>query len=231
MSLLSLGVFIAFFAVVTITLWKPLTDTFSEPEKFRVWLDSHGFLGKLAFIGMVVLQVIFALIPGEPMEIGAGYAFGTFEGLLLCLIGMAIGSTIIFLFTKLLGISIVEAFISREKIKSLRFIKKSRNLNLLVFIVFLIPGTPKDLITYFIGLTPMKLGAYLILTSIARIPSIISSTIAGNALGDQKYKLAAIVFVLTAAISLVGLLVYNQLSKRHEREEIKKIVASDEKSG
>lgn len=227
-SLISLGIFVAFFVVVTVTLWKPITDTFAEPEKFREWLDSRGLMGRIAFIGMVTLQVIFALIPGEPLEIAAGYAFGTWEGLILCLIGMAIGTTIIFLFTKLLGIKIVEAFISREKIQSLRFIKNSRNLDLLVFIIYLIPGTPKDLFTYFIGLTPIKLGTFLLITSLARIPSIISSTIAGNALGVQKYRLAVIVFIITAAISLVGIIVYNRISKRHEIEEGKKAVCDEE---
>lgn len=215
MSIISALVLVAFFTVATVLLWKPLTSTFSKPQQFRSWVNKHGVMGRFAFVGMVFLQVIFAVIPGELMEVGAGYAFGTIEGLILCLIGIAIGSVVIFLFTKRLGIRMVETFISREKIQSLRFIKDSRNLNLITFIVFFIPGTPKDLITYFIGLTPMKLGTFLILSSIARIPSIITSTIAGNALEAQSYKTAVIVYVVTGIISIIGIAVYNRISKNN----------------
>ena len=58
----------------------------SEPEKFRLWVNSHGFFGKIAFVGMVFFQVVLALIPGEPLEIGAGYAFGAVEGTILTVI-------------------------------------------------------------------------------------------------------------------------------------------------
>lgn len=218
-SILSLVVLLAFFATVTILLWKPLADTFSQPERFRDWINSQGILGRLIFVGMVALQVVFAILPGEPMEIGAGYAFGNIEGTLLCLAGAAIGSSIVFLFTRRFGIKIVEAFISREKINSLKFLKKSRNLSLLVFIVFFIPGTPKDLITYFIGLTPMKMGAFLLISSVARIPSVITSTITGNALGTQDYVFAIIVFGITGILSLIGILVYNKITKSKDQEE------------
>jgi uncharacterized membrane protein YdjX (TVP38/TMEM64 family) len=218
-SILSFAVLAAFFTVLTILLWKPLTDTFSQPENFRSWVNSHGIDGRLAFVGIMSLQIIFAVIPGEPVEIGAGYTFGSIEGMVLCLVGAAIGSTIVFLFVKQLGIKLVEAFISREKIYSMRFLKESKKLNLLLFIVFFIPGTPKDVITYFIGLTPMKLTTFLIISSIARIPSVITSTITGDALGTQNYMLAVIVFVITAIISLIGAIVYNKISKRKQNKD------------
>lgn len=222
-SCISLAVLVIFFAAVTISLWKPLTNSFSEPEKFRAWVNTQGLFGRLTFIGMMALQVVFAIIPGEPMEIGAGYTFGNFEGPLLCLCGAAIGSAIVFLFTKRFGIKIVEAFISREKINSMKFIKQSKNLNLITFIIFFIPGTPKDVITYFIGLTPMKLKNFIIISSIARIPSVITSTITGNALGLQNYQMAIIVFIVTAVISLIGIAVYNSISKRRQHKEEKEI--------
>ena len=66
---------------------RPMIRFVSEPEKFRLWVDEHGIWGRLAFIGMVIFQIIVAIIPGEPLEIGAGYAFGAVEGTILCLIG------------------------------------------------------------------------------------------------------------------------------------------------
>ena len=214
-SIVSFLILIGFFAVVAVYVGKPMINLAKDPETFRLWVDSHGFGGKLAMVGMMVLQVVVAVIPGEALEIGAGYAFGAWEGLLLCLIGAAIGSAIIFFFVKLLGVKMVEAFISREKINSLKFIKSSRRLNLLIFI----PGTPKDLFTYFAGLTPMKLHTFLMISTIARIPSVITSTIGGHALGTQQYVFAAVVFAITIIVSLIGILVYRRISKQEKEKE------------
>lgn len=218
-SIASFLVLVAFFAVVSIYIGRPMVEFASEPEKFRLWVESYGFWGRLAMIGMLVLQVVVAVIPGEPLEIGAGYAFGAWEGLLLCLIGAAIGSAIIFVFVKLLGVKMVEAFISREKINSLKFINSSKRLNLLMFILFVIPGTPKDIFTYFAGLTPMKLTTFLAISTLARIPSVITSTIGGHALGTQQYLFAIVVFVITIAISLGGILLYRRISKQEKEKE------------
>lgn len=218
-SLISIAVLVAVFVTVTVALWKPLISTFQHPQRFRSWMDAHGLLGKLAFVGIDVLQVIFAILPGEPVELGAGYAFSTFEGTVLCLIGDAIGTIIIFLFTKLLGIKLVETFISREKIQSMHFLKNSKNLNLLIFILFFIPGTPKDIFTYVIGLTPMKLSTFLILTSIARIPSVLTSTMTGNALGVQDYKSAILVYAVTGAASIIGIYIYRKMSGRIQKNK------------
>ena len=83
-----LCILIVFFVVVTITIGKPLIQKLQDPESFRSWVDGHHLWGRLAFIGMTILQVVVAIIPGEPMEIGAGYAFGAWEGMFLCLIGV-----------------------------------------------------------------------------------------------------------------------------------------------
>lgn len=215
-SVVSFLILIALFVVLTMTVGNQLLQFVSDPEKFRAWIDGKGVWGRLAMIGLMTLQVVVAIIPGEVFEIGAGYAFGTWEGLLLCLAGAAVGSAIIYGFTKLFGVKMVEAFISREKINSLKFINTSKKLDLLIFILFFIPGTPKDLFTYFIGLTPMKLTTFLLISSVARIPSVITSTIGGAALGMQNYEFAIIVFVVTAVISGIGVLVYRYLSKRKE---------------
>jgi uncharacterized membrane protein YdjX (TVP38/TMEM64 family) len=206
------------FGALYMTVGNQILTLASDPKQFRQWINSQGFWGWLTFIGIMCLQVVVAIIPGELFEIGAGYAFGAAEGMILCLVGAAIGSTIIYLFTKRFGIRMVEAFVSRDKINSLKFIKDSKRLDLLVFILFFIPGTPKDVLTYFIGLTPMSLRTFLILSSIARIPSVISSTIGGNALGMKDYTFAVLVFAVTAVISLIGILIYNKILKHKEKE-------------
>lgn len=217
-SICSLLILIAFFTVITVFVGKPMMDNLSDPEGFRRWVDAHGLWGRLAFTGMMVLQVVVAMIPGEPLEIAAGYVFGNIEGLGLCLLGAAIGTAIIFAFTKIFGVKMVEAFISREKIESIRFLHNPEKRNLLVFILFFIPGTPKDVITYFIGLTSMRLSTFLLLSSVGRIPSVITSTIVGNALGTQDYTTAILVFVITGLVAAAGMWIYHVICKKRAQK-------------
>ena len=207
----------AFVAIICIFIGKPLINFVSEPEQFRLWVDSHGILGKIAFVGMIVFQVVIAIVPGEPFEIGAGYAFGTIEGTLLTMIGIIIGSMIVFGLVRTLGVRVVEVFFSVEKIRSLKFLKDTKRLNLITFIVMLLPGTPKDLLSYFAGLTNIKFSYWIFVVSVARIPSIITSTAAGDALGFKKYKLAIIFLISTVVISLVGLIYYRIITKREAK--------------
>ena len=212
--LFAIIVALIFIAAVGYLVGKPMVEFVREPERFRAWVDSSGFVSRVIFVGMVIFQLIIALIPGEPLEMGAGYAFGAWEGTILCIIGCVIGSALVFLFVRRFGVKLVEVFFPREKIRSLRFLQDSRRLNLLTFIVFFIPGTPKDLLSYFIGLTDMKLGTWLLITAVARIPSIVTSTVTGDALGLKDYQFALIAFGVTLALSLAGILVYRRLSAR-----------------
>lgn len=228
-SIVSLLVLIAFFVVITVFIGKPMVEGLADPEEFRQWVDSHGPVGRLAFLGMMTLQVVVAMIPGEPLEIAAGYVFGNFEGLMLCILGAVLGTMIIFGFTRLFGVKMVEAFISREKIESIRFLHNPEKRNVLVFLLFFIPGTPKDVITYFIGLTSMKLPAFLLLSSIGRIPSVITSTIVGNALGTQNYVAAVLVFVGTGLAAAAGLWVYHLICRKKLEQQAAMETAAPDK--
>lgn len=195
---------------------RPMVQLASNPEAFRAWVDGKGAWGQLLFVGMVILQVIIALIPGEPLEIGAGYAFGAWEGTLLCLVGSTIGGLLVFLLVRKWGMKVVELFFSREKIESLRFIQNSKKLKPIAFFLMFLPGTPKDLISYFMGLTKLKFSEWALISTIARIPSIVTSTVGGSALGVQNYKFAVFVFAGTLLISLGGWFLYNRYTKRHQ---------------
>lgn len=190
-----------------------------EPDKFRLWVDSHGFWSKLAFILMVFFQVVLALIPGEPLEIGAGYAFGAVEGTILSVIGTILGSITVFYLVKRWGIKLCEVFFPREKILSLKILKNKKRRDILAFLIFFLPGTPKDLATYFLGLTDMKLQTVLFLSGIARLPSIITSTLGGSALSLKNYTTALTVFGITLAVSGIGVLIYNKfITKRKNKK-------------
>lgn len=212
-SIISIIVLVAFLVAAYFVIGRPLLTTVENPEGFRKWVNGHGVLGWLAMIGIMALQVLVAIIPGEPMEVGAGYAFGAWGGMFLCLVGAFVGQLIVFFFVRRYGVKLVEALVSREKMQSIKFLNDSRKLELLTFVLFLIPGTPKDALSYAAGLTPINMWRFLGLTTTARIPSVITSTIVGSALGNGKMKTAIIVFVVTTVLSALGVLAYRIFAK------------------
>lgn len=217
-SIVSLALILIVFGLIAYFIGYPLVKQFREsPEAFRDYVDAHGLLGQATMIGIMMLQVVVAIIPGEPFELGAGFVFGWFEGTLLCLIGSALASALIYVCTRKWGVRMVEAFFPREKINRFSFLKNEKKLDLLIFILFLIPGTPKDLITYLVGLTPMKLGTFVLLSSIARIPSVISSTITGSLAQKGNLTAALITYAITLVISAVCILWYRRVSKEAEK--------------
>lgn len=216
---LGLGLFLVLFVLVAWYAGRPLVAFASEPERFQQWVDSQGLLAPVLFMGMVILQVVVAVIPGEPLEIAAGYAFGALEGTVLCVLGTLIGGVLVFLLVRRFGAQAVEVFFDLEKFRSLRFFQDRRRLTFWVFLVFFLPGTPKDVLCYFVGLTDMRLRTWILVSAVARIPSIITSTVGGSALGMGEYAFTAIAFLAALAISGLGLLAYRAICRFHERRE------------
>ena len=122
----------------------------------------------------------------------------------------------VFLLVRRFGVRAVEVFFPLEKVQSLRFLQNEKKLTFWVFFLFFLPGTPKDVLCYIVGLTKLPLRSWIIISTIAPIPSIITSTIGGSALGMGRYTFAAAVFGATLAISAAGLLVYRRVSRRNE---------------
>ena len=198
---------------------RPLIRFAQEPERFRQWVDQQGLWAHVLFTGMVILQVIVAVIPGEPLEIAAGYAFGAVEGTLLCVLGTFIGGILVFLLVRRFGLRAVEVFFPPEKLQKLRFLHNERRLSQWVFFIFFLPGTPKDLLCYFVGLTAMPLRTWVLISAVARLPSIVTSTVGGTALGMGEYTFAIIVFAATLVISGIGLLLYRAVCSARERRK------------
>lgn len=213
--------FVVFMAAIFWFVGRPMIAFVEDPAQFRAWVDGKGFWGQLAFVAMFFLQILIAIIPGEPLEICAGYAFGAVEGTILSMLGITLGSAAVFALVRTLGVKLVEVFFSVEKIRSMRFLRESRKRNALAFLLMFIPGTPKDLLSYFVGLTDMKFSEWLIITTVARIPSVVTSTAGGSALAEQNYLIAANIFVVTGIISVTGILIYNRISRRRKEKDAK----------
>ncbi len=170
-------------------------------------VKDFGIFAPVIFVLFQILQIVVALIPGEPVEIMGGIMFGSIGGLILCLIGILAGTIIVYYMVRRIGKPLADVFISEEKLKKLSFLKNEKKLELLVFILFLIPGTPKDTLTYFVPLTEIKPLKFFILATLARIPSVVSSTMVGQSLGKGNMITGIIIFIITAVVVIVGILI------------------------
>ena len=203
-------------ALIMFFVGKPMIDFVSNAEEFRLWVETKGWYGRIIFLAMLIFQVVFAFIPGGIFEIAGGYAFGAVEGTILSIIGTTLGSAIAFSIVKKYGLKFALIFFSKEKLDSVRFIHNKSKLYLLVFIAYIIPGTPKDLLCYVAGLTDIKLSKWLIISSLARIPAITFSTIGGNAVGTAKYSFAILIFAIILFAALIGIIVYRYINKEQD---------------
>ncbi len=210
----SLAVILVAFLSVYFTFGKQLTAFISDTQSFNAWLSQYKGLSALIFVLIRAFQTVIKIIPAEPLEIASGYAFGTWGGLIYCSIGTFLGSLVIVLLAKTFGSAFINAFVNEEQFKQLKVISNTKNQNLFLWIFYLIPGTPKDIFTYIVSATDINLVRFFAIITIARIPSIITSTICGNELSNNNVKMAVIVFVATAVVSLVCGLIYKKHNKK-----------------
>ena len=199
---------------------KELTVIISQPELLREWLGKFGAFDEIIFIIIRAAQTVVKFIPAEPLEIGSGYVWGAIPGMLYCLIGNIIGTIIILFLVKKSGKKIVDKFVTVKILNSLKFFQNSEKAYTLIFLFYLIPGSPKDGFTYIIGLLPIKTIPYMIITAIARIPSILSSTLCGSTFAEQNYLLSAIILGVTILLGVLGGIFYKKFFAN--KEQIKK---------
>ncbi|MEG1886984.1 MAG: VTT domain-containing protein [Oscillospiraceae bacterium] len=212
---ISLIVLIGLLIAGSVLLGPMIVKTARYPEQFRDFIQSKGIFGIFIFIGIQIIQIVFAFIPGEIIEVGAGYAFGAWPGLLLCLIGVLIATMPIFFLTRKFGSRLATIFMNPEHFNHLKFLNSEQQLMTFFFVIYFIPGTPKDLITYLAGLTKIKASTFFILSTLGRIPSILSSTYAGAALGSRNYTVTLIIFGVFGVIGLIGGIIYKKILKQH----------------
>ncbi|MFA5659199.1 MAG: VTT domain-containing protein [Oscillospiraceae bacterium] len=223
---------IIFFAVMGLATYLliPLIKVLRSKDGISLIVqrvESYGAYSWLMFIGLQVIQIVVAIIPGEPVEIIGGILFGAFGGFVLCMIGIVIGTVTVYYLVKWIGKPLVSAVVDYKKLEKYKILNDTRRLELLIFVLFFVPGTPKDGLTYIAPLTKIKAARFFLYVFIARIPSVLSSTFVGANIGDGNWALSIIIFALTAAIGLVGIF-YNEkiISKA---KEIKKALHHDEK--
>ncbi|MCR4688275.1 MAG: VTT domain-containing protein [Saccharofermentans sp.] len=198
---------------------KPMLEMARDPQAFQHYMHEKKPWSILMFMCASFLQVVAAVIPGGPFELAAGYAFGILRGTIICDISMTTGSVFVFLMVRRFGMRFAELFVSKEKIESVKFLKQSNRRDLLTFLFFLIPGTPKDIFTYFVGFTDMKLSTWIFITFVGRFPAIFLSVVSGDAAGEKRYFMAIIVIAVIIVTAGIGYLFYNRYQKKHSADK------------
>lgn len=207
-------IFIALMIYATVRFAPYVTRLIHDPDKFRDLILSYGALSVWVFILFQILQVVIAPIPGEFVQIGGGYIYGTIGGTVYSVIGILLGSLLIFFFTRLLGQTLVKVFVSDKDLEKFSTLINSPRSEIVMFLLFLIPGMPKDILVYISGLTPVKPLRFFLIFITARFPAIFFSAYIGANLETRNYLPAIITSVLACALFAVGLVKQNQLIDR-----------------
>lgn len=218
---------ISLVALIVILMYLvPIIKNIITPEgriEFKNKINELGFLGILLLFALQLIQIFLIIIPGEPLEILAGMCYGTLGGTIFIAISSAIVTTLIILLVRLLGRKFVYEFFSEEKIKKLensKMFKNPKRLEWIMIILFVIPGTPKDLLVYIAALLPIDPFKFILISTIARMPSIISSTLAGSTLANGKWGATIIVYIITFALIGIAIFLINKFDKSKATEDV-----------
>ncbi len=212
-KLVGLVVFIVLITAIVVAIWPTLSIVF-EPggvETLIELITSQGPLGVLILLGMQLLQIIVAFIPGEVVQIAAGMMYGPLWGSVVILVGCVLSSMVVYELAHKLGAPFVRSMVGEKQLLKFRQFELSGKFGVTVFILFLIPGFPKDVLTYIVPLSDMNLRTFLLLSTIGRTPGVIISTYAAAGLADGNIVTSVIIFVVAALIAIIVLLLRNRI--------------------
>lgn len=216
-------IIIIFLVGLTIYLFPVIENlsTIEGQQEFKQMVSNSGIVGFLALFGLQLAQIFLIIIPGEPLEILAGMCYGSVGGTIFIMVSACIISTIIFLLVRKYGKKFVYEFCDKEKIDKIENSKLFQNpqkIEFILLILFLIPGTPKDLLVYISGLLPIKPLKFILISTFARFPSVISSTLVGANIVGGNWKIGVILYA--AIVLAVGAIVL--IINKFDKDEITK---------
>ena len=184
--------------------WQSTLDFyryFLSPKRLRTFIMSFGPYAAVVFVAVQALQVVFAPVPGEVTGFVGGFLFGNTMGIILSTIGLTVGSVIAFAIARTFGLTIVEKVVKKEYITKFNDFITHKGLYI-SYILFLIPGFPKDSLCYLLGLTRMRFLDFFLMTLLGRLPGTVILTFQGTAVKDARYKTFVILLIVSAAATL-----------------------------
>lgn len=183
---------------------------------FKEKVSSSGILGLLMLFALQVAQIFLIIIPGEPIEILAGMCYGPIWGTVFIMVSAGIIATIIFFLVRKYGKRFVYNFCDKEKVAKIensKLFKNPNKIEMIMFILFLLPGTPKDLLVYIAGLLPINPVKFVLISVFARFPSVISSTLAGANLAVGDWKKSIVMYLAIVLVAIIVILIANKFDK------------------
>jgi uncharacterized membrane protein YdjX (TVP38/TMEM64 family) len=181
---------------------------------FSGWVTDLGFKGILILFCLQVLQVVVSVIQGGPVELIAGAAYGAWAGLLIIESGCAAATMIVFLMVRRFGLPLIKRFFGSNILDTWGFLRNEKKTTLVTFILFLIPGTPKDTLTYLVPLSSLSLVQFTLISVFARFPAIFLTTVMGDAAAQGDMVIFIFVFCLTAVIGILAMQFKERLIKK-----------------
>ena len=194
---------------------------------FKDKVSASGIIGILTLFGLQVAQIFLIIVPGEPIEILAGMCYGSIGGTIFIMISACIISTTIFFLVRKFGRKFVYDFCDREKVRKIenhKLFQNPKKIEMIMMILFLIPGTPKDLLVYIAGLLPIKPLKFVVISTFVRFPSVISSTLAGENLAVGDWKMGLILYAIIFVLVGIVILVINHFDKDKTTDKILKTI-------
>ncbi len=189
-----------------------LTQFFMSKERLVRFIDSLGPLGPLGLILLQTLQVVVAPIPGEVTNIIGGFLYGPFWGVVLSTIGVTLGSYVAFILARIFGRPFVEKYVSKSIIKRFDYLLHHKGVSI-VFLIFLIPGSPKDSLCYLLGLGHLTSVEFLIIGGVGRLFGTIVETLGGDYIRHEQYRRLFVLTGITLIIVLFAMIYNKKLEK------------------
>ncbi len=193
--------------VVPAIIWRhQIWQVFTSVGNLRAWIAGWGAWAPVVFIVIQAVQVIVFAIPGEVAQIAGGYLFGAWQGTLLSIAGIFIGSTVAFFLARVLGKPFVAAVVPREQLEKVEKLLLSRSSRIVFFLLFLIPGIPKDILCYVAGISPLAFPFFAGASMLGRLPGIIGSSVIGSAAASNSWLLLGIVSAAALVLFVTGVI-------------------------
>ena len=216
------GILVVLITAGLMVFFWPLIRELNDPayrEAFSARVAGLGPGGIFILLGLQILQIIVAVIPGGPVELIAGAAYGAWAGLGICAAGCVIASSLVFIAVRKFGLPLLRRFFGEKKIKHWKFLEDSKKTAMAVFILFLVPGMPKDILTWFAPLCRLSLARFVIISVVARTPAMLSSTMMGDSMIQGEWVMALIIFLVIGLAGLGGIQFRDKIVTMFSREE------------
>jgi len=171
------------------SIWQNLSYYYhllADRDRVRDFITSFGWGAPLVFMGIQILQVIFAPVPGEATGFIGGYLFGVIRGFVYSSAALAVGSYINFSIGRFLGVRFVRKIIPTAKFEKFDSMLKRQGL-VVLFLLFVFPGFPKDYLCLFLGLSTLPLKIFILLAAVGRMPGTFLLSLQGAYLFEENY--------------------------------------------